>query len=259
MLTGALALVAFIGICRIAVGDGDNESSGPIAHENAQMLRFLLPGRGLVVANDQLVSVMSGETSTEDALVEGAFCVASLDWLWDLVHNPAIIVATDPALVRAAELYGDAILADDLEMASLIAQAEQAYWRRDANFDRLRDWADDLADDEQRAAARRYLDERQQPPSVDATRRFVIYAVQHIATQQSVFYLDTHRVLPGLLSRPASNPLPSEVLVAGEDELRSLNLDDCDDVADEWDRYDPTLPALPPIDQRWQLELDESI
>lgn len=141
----------------------------------------------------------------------------------------------------------------------MIALVEQSYWRHDADVEDVRSWAEGISDDGARDVALRYLHERAQPPSTEAETRFVVYAAQGTMREQRIYYLDNFRIAPSVLRDPGSYPLPAEVLVAGDNTPRDIDLDSCGDAATAHADYDSSLPTLPPLEDRWQLELNQTV
>lgn len=238
------------------VRPGD-EAALPWPTASSEMFRFERPSDSRALEDDDLVRAITGSLSVDGGLVEAASCVAGSDWLGDSILNPDIVVATDPSLVRAAELYDDAIEAGVLDRARVIADTEQQYWV-DADIEQLARWAEGLDDDEVRAVTEEYLGERAEPPSPEAERRFIVYVAQIDFWSQGIFYLDGARLKPSRIASPSSQVVPSDQLIAGLDEMVSFPLRDCDEVARGWGRYDPDLPELPPIEDRWQMETGRS-
>lgn len=219
-------------------------------------LLFIDRRAGSVFDDEKLPGMMAGDQRVAEDVVLAVFCANGDDWLRDRSLDLDVVVATDPALVRAAELYVAAIEDGRRGDAALIADVEHAYWRLGADVDALADWANGLTDDDVAEEVRGYLEERQQPPSAAAADRFVVYAMNPTTFEQEVVYLDTARIDPEMLKRPASEGFDNDLLVAGEEAMRRLDLSDCRDLAERWDRFDPDLPSLPPIEERWKRVSD---
>ena len=148
--------------------------------------------------DEVLEEALTGTSNvSEEDLQMLAFCVNAVDWMIDQTLDLPVIVATDPALVRAAELAADPRGSE----AELIAEIETEYWRRDGDLQALERSRDGITDPVGREAVSSYLDERSEPPSDDALERFVVYAASDTTFEQVIMYLDRReRVSPGTLA-----------------------------------------------------------
>src|SRR5688572_3606155 len=96
--------------------------TAPIAGAVGDELRSITDGAALMLAeriaadvdDDQfLIGLVSEDLAVPDDLVEVAWCANGTEWLRDFSLNLDIVVATDPGLVRAAELYATAVADSD--------------------------------------------------------------------------------------------------------------------------------------------------
>ena len=180
----------------------------------------------LIQDDEVLEAALTGTSSVSEDLQMLAFCVNAVDWMIDQTLDLPVIVATDPALVRAADLAADALGSE----AELIAEIETEYWRRDGDLGALESWRDDITDPVRRRAVSSYLDERSEPPSDAALERFVVYAASDTMSEQVIMYLDRERISPGTLVVAGRARIDGEMTVAGSGEWRTVDPGGCPDV-----------------------------
>lgn len=223
----------------------------PMAELTAPEMLSIERDRGITktTEDDVLIERFSGDVDIAPDMVDAVSCLVAEQWLVDRALGPRLVIARNPTLVRAAELYAEAADAGDTHTARLIARTEAAIWDVDGDVDQL-DTGRLGASDEQRSTIDTYLERRAEPPSQQATDRFVVIAAQQLRLVSGISYIDTHRLSPDVIAKPTRRSFNGHRTIAGVDETVSFDFGDCDDVADAWNRYDPDLPALPPIEDR---------
>lgn len=227
-ILGPIAVALVVGILFL------NARSPGLTDANAQLMTPRRDG-GRVHEDKELAEVMAGDLTVPADLVVAAMCVNSIDWTRDVALNLDIVVATDARLVRAAELYAAALDDGDERRQEMIGRVEDAYWDTIDERDDFDEWVGSAGNAADRDAIELYLDERSQPPSAEALRRFVVYAVSPNLHEQLVMYLDTSRLTAADWRRvPDRLPRDVDVIVAGQPEMVSLGCSDCEDLADRW-------------------------
>ena len=135
---------AWTPIAHRGLGDGSSSRS-------SRSSSFVLVSLAVAMVRDDeaLETALTGSLPVGEDLQMLAFCVNAVDWMTDQTLDLPVMIATDPALVRAAELAADAQGAD----ADLIAAVENAYWERDGDLAALEQWRDDIADPVRRGSS----------------------------------------------------------------------------------------------------------
>ena len=219
-------------------------------HSSSPAMLFVVQRRGPDVLDDEDVAAeLVGEARVGDDLVLAAACDAGNRWKSDRILSPDVVIASDAGLVRAAELYTDAVADGRADDASLIVQAEHAFWLSGASISRLEEWAAGLPA-QQREWVQSYMEERSAAPSAAALDRFVVFAANPSTTTQILVYLDAARFDPDMLRRAANINVDGRTAIGGE--RGRVDFSDCLELGRRWTAFDESLPSLPPIDDRFR-------
>jgi hypothetical protein len=154
----------------------------------------------------ELPLLMSGGEAPERSFVVAASCRNVEDWMSDETLDNSIIVASNPRLVRVAELL-DSGRVDPL----LVKGVEEQFWRNQQPS-----LTDDLAEAGfDQADLDAYLESLEQPPSDDARSRYVVYAVSRTTSIAQIMYIAV-TALPPLALTGRSRSYDLFVAVDGE-------------------------------------------
>lgn len=137
-------------------------------------------------ASTSLLDQLSGPMTPVDGLIAAASCHNVGDWLDDATLDNAIVVGSNPRLVRVAE-----IVVQGRVDARLALGAEEQFWRES----QIVLTEDLVAAGFSQGDLDLYLAAVAEEPSGSATDRFVAYAVSETTKRVRVTYLDT-RTMP---------------------------------------------------------------
>lgn len=208
----AVAAIA-VGTWALAVRLGPGTNVG-----GAELLRVSVEG-GRVTDDTQLHAALDGNHLVSDDLIATAFCNNGPDWDLNVTLDLNIAVATDPTLIRAAEL----IVSGEFDL-EIIRRVEEHVIRADQSRVELQHWVETW----DTGPASRYVAARSQPPSLPATDRFVVYVANRTTTEQVLVFADADRLdrdrvkgFVGALGLGAAGT--ADVVIAGDSSPRTLN------------------------------------
>lgn len=197
-------------------------SRGP----DGSVLSWTVPFDETGLGSDIDVALAGGLDVTE-SLQLVAWCRNGTDWVTDRTLNTWIVVATKPALVRAAELVTDGSF--DGGLARRVEQRAMAGQTDDEIVAALGgDWGAEEVE--------RYLTARVEPPSAPATARFVAYAAAVDAFGNGLLrVVDREALDAGAIGSFANRFVEADVRLAGFDGELPVRAGQCDGVADRSD------------------------
>jgi hypothetical protein len=201
--------------------DGD-EIDGPQV-----VMRFERDG-GFVDGDTELAAALAGDLRIGDATARAAYCVNGTDWEEDVALDTVIVVATSPRLVRAAELVADGEFERELGEA-VESELLAAGGGSDSTVEELSPAVRDRWGDAELEA---YLTATAEPPSEEASVRFVVYAASKTTSAQFVTFIDLERVDRNAIERLAGRPFlgDDDILFAGDQPPVVMNVRDCDEL-----------------------------
>jgi len=175
----------------------------------------------------KLADDWAGDLVIEARTAQAAYCVNGFDWVEDVTLNTIILVSTTPRLVRAAELVADG---EDVDMATAVEVELLAAGR--SGVPSIDDLSDEVRERWGESALAAYLEATAEPPSVEAARRFVVYAASWSTYGQYITFVDLARADRDAIERFARMPDlgVDDILIAGGQAPVPMNSRDCDEL-----------------------------
>lgn len=161
---------------------------------------------------------LAGDMVPAQRLLVAAACHNLLAWYGDLTLGTSIVVASEPGLVRAAEMI------DEHRYGRATVERYETAWLLDGDGHGTGG-----------TAQQRYLGDRATMPTVESSRRFVAYVTNTTTTHQRLIVIDTERFRPASIPGGATLVGPIKVGLA-DGRTVEVDPDSCEDlVADQPD------------------------
>lgn len=192
-------------------------SSGPDA------LATIAVGGGGVLEDEVLAQRFAGSVRVSDEMVVALACQNGVEWSRDVSLSPDTLIASDPGLVRAAELVAaGAFTAGFVETVEELMLPDGVP-TQGADDERFRALDTDLVAN--------YLAARSEPPDPSAVGRFGVYVASVTTTRRHVVFVDRESLDRQAIWEFSVDGEGVDVGVAGDGGVRRVSAGDCRDFA----------------------------